>query len=158
MKPTLIHQVFEPATFSSLCSLAQRVDKARMRWEPDYNRWAYGDHEFFIGMHAQMLEQVQEVVGEKLQPSYCLLAKYGQGGVVQMHKDRDNCYVTLAVKLYGEPWPFYVAGKSFVANSNSGILFNGSEHYHYRDARIDSSEHCIVLFHYAKASYEGDLK
>lgn len=158
MKATLIDRVFEPDMFESLRASAARVDRSVMRWEPDYNRWAFGDHEFFIGVHAAMVEQLSEVVGEPLKPSYCLLAKYADGGVVKMHRDRDCCFATLSVKLYGTEWPMYVAGEAFLPGDNQGVLFGGSEQYHYRDPIHSELEHCVILFHYARASYQGEMK
>ena len=54
-------------------------------------------------------DEVSNIVGCKLLPTYSYGRVYGNGNFLPIHKDRQACEISLTVHLHGDTlWPFYI--------------------------------------------------
>ena len=108
-----------------------------------------------------MLPLIERITGKKLEPTYTYLSAYTKGADLPPHTDRPDCEVSVSF-IIDKPlcegktvgWPIYVdkvvqkqksKGRYDVRPDKSGcievdcdrngiMVFNGTDHIHYRDA------------------------
>ena len=84
--------------------------------------------------------KVEEATGFELLPTYSYLRFYKRGNVLEAHRDRPACEVSMTVNLgmsADEPWPIWIAGPQGVAsvslNPGDGMIYRGCDCYHWRE-------------------------
>jgi prolyl 4-hydroxylase len=121
-------------------------------------------------LHYEVLPLAEKIVGKKLMPTYTYLSAYVKDSDLPAHTDRADCEYTVSF-LINKPenshWPIYVhkvkqpvkhKGRSdftppkeecIKVDCNAGglMIFQGTDHIHFRDNLPDDFYH-IVLLHY----------
>ena len=121
-------------------------------------------------LHYEVLPLAEKIVGKKLMPTYTYLSAYIKDSDLPAHTDRADCEYTVSF-LINKPenshWPIYVhnvkqpvkhKGRSdftppkeecIKVDCNAGglMIFQGTDHIHFRDNLPDDFYH-IVLLHY----------
>src|SRR5262245_36712433 len=72
---------------------------------------AYGDP-LMDTLLLSLLPQVEKSSGLKLFPTYSYFRLYKQGDILQVHRDRAACEISVSLCLGGDVWPFWVEGPS----------------------------------------------
>jgi hypothetical protein len=114
-------------------------------------------------LHHQLVPLLDRIAPEELQASYAYLAAYHEGAVLERHKDRSQCAWNLSVPLDARPetdetraWPIYleVDGQPHEVRLGlgDGVLYRGTELYHWRNALPARNSNTICFFHFVGRS------
>jgi hypothetical protein len=75
------------------------------------NAKAILDHEYmFETLHERLWPVIEQTTGEELIPTYAYARLYGNGDVLEKHKDRPACEVSITIQLgrsHHYAWPIY---------------------------------------------------
>jgi hypothetical protein len=130
----------------------------------------------FNEYQAAITDRVSELVGEEVEPSYNFLSLYYNMGVCEVHMDAPEAKYTVDLLIEQtvdwpihisnwQPWPEDLIGigddwedkirndpniqfKSYSMEPRGGVIFSGSNSWHYRDAIFDvkKKHHCYLIF------------
>ena len=98
----------------------------------------------------------------ELIPTYSYARIYKKGDVLERHKDRYSCEVSMTMNLGGDPWPIYLEpsgetdkeGVKVDLEPGDALIYRGCEVEHWREAF--EGENCAQVFlHYNDASGEN---
>lgn len=83
---------------------------------------------------------VERATGLELWPTYSYLRVYERGNLLQAHRDRPACEISMTVNLgmsADEPWPIWIAGPMGIAavelNPGDGLIYRGCDCFHWRE-------------------------
>jgi YD repeat-containing protein len=98
--------------------------------------------------------RVEDATGVRLWPTYSYLRIYQRGNVLQAHRDRPSCEISMTVNIgmsAGAPWPIWIAGPKGIAsvalNPGDGLIYRGCDCYHWREP-FDGDHLAQVFLHY----------
>jgi hypothetical protein len=111
---------------------------------------------------------LEEIVGEELLPTYSYARLYQNGNVLEKHKDRPPCEISISIQLgrsHHYSWPLYIDKKRFDLAEGDGVIYTGCDTAHWRNA-CDGPEGYYsgqVFCHYVRkngpyAEYAGDKR
>jgi hypothetical protein len=114
---------------------------------------AHGDL-FMDGVLKELLPVIEQTSGVKLFPTYSYFRVYKREDVLEKHKDRPACEisVTLSVGYQADhPWPIWIEGPCGTTGVSllpgDGLLYRGAECFHWREAF--RGDHAVQVFlHY----------
>jgi hypothetical protein len=97
---------------------------------------------------------LEQATGLALFPTYSYYRLYKRGDVLERHRDRYACEISLSVNLGQQPeesWPLWIAGPHGTTGAElapgDAVLYRGIECEHWREAF--AGEHMAqVFFHY----------
>ena len=98
--------------------------------------------------------RVERATGLSLFPTYAYFRVYKQGDVLERHRDRPSCEISMTLNLGcspGDPWPIFIEGPTGTASISlrpgDGLIYRGCECHHWREAYM--GEHAAQIFlHY----------
>lgn len=123
-------------------------------------------------IHYEVHPLIEHIVGEKMKPTYTYLSAYPKGSELPAHTDQPDCEFTASFmvnKPEGCHWPIYVhkvkqtqknkgrygftppKEECLAIDCNPGglMMFNGTDHIHYRE--VLEHDYChIILLHYRR--------
>lgn len=95
------------------------------------------DHEYmFETLHERLWPLVESIIGEALIPTYAYARLYSNGDVLERHKDRPACEVSVTVQLgrsHHYAWPIYMGGQRFDLAEGDGVIYPGCDVEHWRE-------------------------
>lgn len=101
------------------------------------NAKAILDHEYmFETLHECLWPVVEQTVGEELMPTYAYARLYSNGDVLERHKDRPACEVSITIQLgrsHHYAWPIYMGGKRVDLGEGDGVVYPGCDVEHWRN-------------------------
>lgn len=116
---------------------------------------------------------LSELAGEPMKPSYAFFASYTPGAVLEPHRDREQCALSVSLLLdYApepddlSPWPLWLgrggeAGRSDAAaihlGLGDGLVYRGTELLHWRDALPEGQASTSIFLHYVPSDFTGSL-
>ncbi len=110
----------------------------------------------FVRLMVEKIPQVEEVVGERILPTYTYARLYGHGDALRQHEDRDACELSLSLNLDADdPWPIWFKSPDGTAVSISqrpgdAVVYLGCQTPHWREPYPGTS--CAQVFlHYVFA-------
>lgn len=103
---------------------------------------------------------IENCTGLKLLPQYSYWRLYETGNILEKHKDRESCEISLTIcmgydisnledKYYN--WPIYVENKPIYLNPGDILIYRGCEVEHWRD-EYKGLNHAQVFLHYNDAN------
>ncbi len=121
-------------------------------------------------LHYEVLELIRKITGKEVRPTYTYLSCYTKGADLPAHTDQPDCEYTVSFiidKPKNSSWPIYLdknkqphkhKGRAdytpkkdscIACDCESGglMIFNGTDHIHYREPSI-YDYYNIVLLHY----------
>jgi hypothetical protein len=88
----------------------------------------------------QLLPRVEQEAGLALYPTYTYFRIYQRGSILERHKDRESCEISLTICLgykAAAPWPFWIehnGGNTCIQMlPGQGTLYRGSDYFHWRE-------------------------
>jgi hypothetical protein len=159
-EPSILHGVLPPPLFSAFQLYVRELARTEaLSWEEWGRRHVRHNDPIAVLLHEKLVEQVEQVVGRKVKPSYVFLACYADGGRVPPHRDRAQCQYTLdlCVAHDGPAWPLHVEGTPYVIAANDALVYRGCELTHHRDVKPAATLAHLAFFHFVDASFEGPL-
>ena len=121
-------------------------------------------------LHLEFLPLIEKIVGRKMEATYTYISAYVKGADLPAHTDRPECEFTCSY-IIGKPpdtnWNIYVhktkqpekyLGRydftppkeeciAVDCNQNGLMIFNGTDHIHYREP-LEHEYYNVVLLHY----------
>ena len=105
------------------------------------SQWIYGDA-CFDEVHKLLSEQLSQLLGIELKPSFNSVRLYSNGATLPKHIDRDACEFSLSIPIdYAgdEVWPIYLAqteqdqrGQAIFLETGDALVLQGTKVYHWR--------------------------
>lgn len=138
---------------------------------PEYQRGRRDDEQVpgALGLlsHDLVMETVQEkiwtavenVLDERLIPTYSYARLYTNGNTLEKHTDRPSCEISITVQLarsHHYAWPIYMGGKRFDLGEGDGVIYKGCDVEHWREAcnGPDGYVSGQAFFHFVRESGE----
>jgi len=95
------------------------------------------DHEvMFETLHERLWPVVEQVTKEELIPTYAYARLYSNGDVLERHRDRAACEVSVTIQLgrsHNYSWPIYMGGQRFDLAEGDGVVYPGCDVEHWRN-------------------------
>lgn len=104
----------------------------------------------------QSLNQVSNITGKELLPTYSYMRIYTEGNELKKHVDRPSCEISLTVNVayMGEPSPIFLMSQkndkpiSYVLNKGDAIVYKGCEIEHWRNPVEKNNIVVQFMLHY----------
>jgi hypothetical protein len=113
----------------------------------------YGDLAF-DGLLEFVRPRVEQHCGLQLLPTYSYFRLYKHGDVLQRHRDRPACEISISLNLGqtpGEPWPIHIEGDNgpcgALLKPGDALLYRGCDFFHWREA-FEGARLAQVFLHY----------
>lgn len=104
------------------------------------------------------IPHVSDLVGEDVLPTYTYGRIYQNGEVLNRHRDRPACEISLTVNLYqlGNPWPIWIQKPSgeevnLYLNAGDAMVYLGCDADHWRE-QFTGDAYVQVFLHYVLAN------
>tara|TARA_R100001224_G_C4019196_1_gene148771 strand:- start:593 stop:1207 length:615 start_codon:yes stop_codon:yes gene_type:complete len=98
---------------------------------------------FLLKLH----KKIEQVVGEKLFPTYSYARVYMKGNELKIHKDRKQCKFSTTLNLGGDNWPIYMDDTPITLSPGDMVVYKGCDIKHYR--KPFTGDYCTQVFlHY----------
>lgn len=112
------------------------------------------DYVPFLELLTQKVNEVSNLVGETVLPTYCYSRVYKNGNVLDNHTDRPSCEISLTLHLTGDSdWPIYIGNeeKEYISlEPGDAILYLGSEVHHGRE-KFNGNQYAQCFLHYVRS-------
>lgn len=112
-------------------------------------------------VHSEMQEmyrcKIEELIGYKLFPTYAYSRIYSPKEVLESHKDRPSCEISLTATLDydtfdNEPWDIFIEpNNSYKLYPGDALIYKGCELYHWRKSFVGVHQ-TQTFFHYVDAN------
>jgi hypothetical protein len=119
---------------------------------------AVGNYIPFVALLCEKTAHMNELVGEKLLPTYAYARIYKNGNELTKHKDRPACEVSVTVHLGsdGTSWPicFTKPDGSIVSKDlkpGEAVIYLGCISEHWREGIFAGQEYGQVFLHYVRS-------
>lgn len=79
---------------------------------------------------------LEQIVGEELLPTYAYSRLYKNNNVLEVHKDRPACEISMTVQLgrsHHYAWPIFMGAHRFDLAEGDGVLYKGCDIEHWRN-------------------------
>lgn len=95
---------------------------------------------------------MNDLVGERLYPTYCYGRWYKRGAELKYHIDAEACEISVSINLAGDTWPMYFTKPDGTTSSVSlkpgdAVIYKGANSYHWREP-FQGNECIQVFLHY----------
>ena len=118
---------------------------------------AYYNFKPFLELLCHKVSEVSSIVDEAVLPTYTYARIYKHGEVLESHRDRPACEISLTVHLSGDcQWPIFIEksdGKASSVNLNKGdaMLYLGCTAAHWREEFL-GEQYIQVFLHYVRSN------
>jgi hypothetical protein len=95
---------------------------------------------------------MNDLIGERLYPTYCYARWYKTGAELKQHTDAEACEISVSVNLFGDPWAIYFTKpdntiESVTLNPGDAVIYKGVKSVHWREKF--TGKECVQAFlHY----------
>lgn len=110
-----------------------------------------------VKMLVKKIPDVSKLCGAEVLPTYTYGRVYNKGEVLNRHRDRDACEISLTVNLEKDEidWPIWIEKPngeevSHTLNPGDALLYLGCTADHWRKV-YEGKRHMQVFFHYVMA-------
>jgi hypothetical protein len=151
----------EKAKYLSDWLLTEKTYK-RLIQDPRFNlglyAQAYQDAIPFVDLLCEKINQVSDLIGEKVLPTYAYSVIYENNSVLIRHKDRPACEISITVHLDGdEDWNLGIKkpnGEDVQLDLSIGdaFLYLGSEAEHWREGPYKGKNYTQAMLHYVRSN------
>ena len=112
---------------------------------------------FFETVHESIWPLLEKIVGEQLLPTYSYARLYSNGDVLEKHKDRPACEISVTVQLgrsHNYAWPIFAGNHRFDLAEGDGMVYHGCDVEHWRDKCDGPTGYYSgqAFFHFVKAN------
>jgi hypothetical protein len=113
-------------------------------------------HEYmFETLLESVWPKIEHLFGIELLPTYAYARLYTNGDILEKHKDRPACEVSVTLQLgrsHHYAWPIYMGGKRYDMAEGDAVIYQGCDIEHWRNV-CDGPENYYsgqVFLHYVK--------
>lgn len=101
------------------------------------NALAVIDHDMFLEtIHEKIWPLLENIIAKPLLPTYAYARLYSNGDVLEKHRDRPACEISITVQLgksHHYAWPIYIGNHRFDMAEGDGVIYYGCDVEHWRD-------------------------
>lgn len=114
----------------------------------------------FLELLCEKTPEVSKFLGEPVLPTYSYARVYHKDSVLERHRDRHACEISVTLNLSGDSkWPIYIQkpnGEEVELNleSGEGMMYLGCEADHWRH-KFNGEEYVQVFLHYVRSNGEN---
>lgn len=114
----------------------------------------------FLELLCEKTPEVSKFLGDTVLPTYSYARVYHNGAVLERHKDRPACEVSITLNLSKDTeWPIYIQkpnGEEVELNLRSGdaMMYLGCDADHWRN-KFNGKEYVQVFLHYVRSKGEN---
>jgi hypothetical protein len=112
----------------------------------------------FVALMCEKTAHMNELIGEKLLPTYAYARVYKNGAELKKHTDRPACEISVTVHLGndGTQWPicFTKPDGSVIAKEllpGDAVVYLGCISEHWREGAFTGQEYGQVFLHYVRS-------
>lgn len=122
-----------------------------------HSKYNYVD---FLELLCEKTPEVSQFLGETVLPTYTYARVYKKGSVLERHRDREACEVSLTLNLSKDKeWPIWIQkpdGEEVSLNLKSGdaMMYLGNVADHWRE-EFQGNEYVQVFLHYVRSRGEN---
>lgn len=102
---------------------------------PDALSAMSGDAPFEV-LQLDIHKRMEECTGLELIPTYTFRRLYKNGNVLNKHKDRPSCEISVTIKLSdsgGYNWPIWMVDTSYELEDGDAVIYRGCDLEHWRE-------------------------
>ena len=116
-----------------------------------------------------LLPKIESAAGMKLLPTYTYFRVYKAGDILEKHRDRPSCEISISMSLRkkGKIWPIYINNTDYKKEHNlegegcttsimmeegDAVLYRGCEVDHWREAYTEGTKLAQAFLHYVDAN------
>jgi predicted 2-oxoglutarate/Fe(II)-dependent dioxygenase YbiX len=110
----------------------------------------------FLELLCEKTQQVSSILEETVLPTYAYSRVYYNGSVLNRHRDRDACEISLTLHLDGDKsWPIYIETpdgreKSVILEPGDAMMYLGKVADHWRN-EYNGDYYTQVFLHYVRS-------
>ena len=170
--PVLLNNVIKPEALVIFQDFIRTAIKNNefVLGDKQSNRFKARDETITRFLHYEILPLIRKITNKNVKPTYTYLACYTKDADLPAHTDQPDCEYTVSFildKPEGANWPIYLdkikqpvknKGRSDFTPSKDRciscdcdagglMIFNGTDHIHYREA-CEYDYYNVVLLHY----------
>lgn len=115
-----------------------------------YDEYNYPPH---VAILSEKVSYLNELLGEKVLPTYSYSRVYTKDGSLFRHTDRESCEISLSIHLYGdEEWAFGIVDKdgndvNLILQPGDAVLYDAPYAEHWRNV-YTGNKYAQVFHHY----------
>lgn len=112
----------------------------------------------FLELLCQKTNEVTNLIEEQVLPTYSYARIYKNGEVLNRHRDRPACEISLTIHIGGDtPWDISIqkpSGEEVNLNLNTGdaMLYLGCAADHWRNIPFTGQNYSQVFLHYVRSN------
>lgn len=112
----------------------------------------------FVELLCQKTNEVTNLIEEQVLPTYTYARIYKNGEVLERHRDRPACEISLTVNIGGDaPWAIGIqkpSGEEVSLDLKQGdaMLYLGCTADHWRDTPFTGQNYSQVFLHYVRSN------
>lgn len=125
------------------------------------NSLAMYNYRWFVELLIEKIPLMSEVLGELMLPTYSYARLYVNKEVLNKHKDRHACEVSVTIHLDsdGTEWPIWFTKPngekiSYILKPGQAVVYLGMVSEHWRDS-FQGKEYGQVFLHYVRSRGEN---
>ena len=101
-----------------------------------------------------LLSKIESAAGMKLLPTYTYFRVYKAGDILENHRDRPSCEISISLSLRkkGNIWPIYINNTAVMLEEGDAVLYRGCEVEHWREPYTEGTKQAQVFLHYVDAN------
>ena len=101
-----------------------------------------------------LLPKIESAAGMKLLPTYTYFRIYRTGDILEKHRDRPSCEISISMSLRkkGKIWPMYINNTAVMLEEGDAVLYKGCEVDHWRESYTEGTKLAQVFLHYVDAN------
>ena len=101
-----------------------------------------------------LLPKIESAAGMKLLPTYTYFRVYKAGDILENHRDRPSCEISISLSLRkkGNIWPIYINNTAVMLEEGDAVLYKGCEVDHWREPYTEGTKLAQVFLHYVDAN------
>ncbi len=111
----------------------------------------------FLELLCQKIDQMSDLLGEQVIPTYSYSRVYKRGSILPKHIDRPECEISVTIHLQGDcEWPINIitpSGEtvSIILGPGDALVYKGNVAEHWRNP-FPGSWYAQVFLHYVKSN------
>ena len=115
------------------------------------------DHEIlFETVQEKIWAALENLLQIELLPTYSYARLYKNGNVLDKHKDRPSCEISLTVQLartHNYSWPIFMGNKRYDLAEGDGVIYKGCDIEHWRESCNGPEDYLSgqAFFHFVNA-------
>jgi len=115
------------------------------------------DHEYVLEtLHEKVWPYLENLIECELLPTYAYGRVYANGNILEKHRDRPSCEISLTVQLartHHYAWPIFMGNKRYDLAEGDGVLYLGCDIEHWREKCDGPADYRSgqAFFHFVKA-------